>query len=69
MKPDSLLKPDSAIFSIYCTQDTIQLRIGCQECDQARLISAHNSYEKAHAFGQILVEKMGLPFKDFAGDR
>lgn len=69
MKPDSLPKPESAIFSIYCTPDTIELRIGCQDCDTARFVSAHNSYENAHAFCQSLVEKMGLPFKDFAGDR
>ena len=69
MQRDSLPKLKNAIFSIYCTQNAIELRIGCQDCDQARLISAHKSYENAHAFGQALVHEMGLPFKDLAGDR
>jgi len=67
MKQDYL--QENAIFSTYCTFNAIELRMGCQDRDQARLISAHKSYENAHAFCQSLAEKMGLPFKDFAGDR
>jgi hypothetical protein len=69
MQRDSLAILENAIFSIYCTETMIQLRVGCHDCDQARLISAHRSYENALAFGQVLVEETGLPLEDFAGDR
>ncbi len=69
MKQDYLQEQENAIFSIYRTVDAIELRIGCHDCDTARLISAHKSYENAHAFCQSLAEKMGLSFKDFASDR
>ncbi|MEX0268502.1 hypothetical protein AB3R30_05125 [Leptolyngbyaceae cyanobacterium UHCC 1019] len=68
MNQNSLPKPESAIFSIYCTQDAIELHSGSQDCDTARFISAHKSYENAHAFCQSLVEKTGLPLKDLASD-
>ncbi len=68
MPRNSLPTPENPIFSIYCTQDAIQLRLGCQDYDMARLISAHKSYENAHAFGQILVGETGLPFKDLTAD-
>lgn len=69
MKQDYLQEQENAIFSIYCTSDAIELWVGCQDSDTARFISAHKSYENAHAFSQVLVKKMGLPFKDFVGDR
>jgi hypothetical protein len=69
MQRDCLPKPENTIFSIYCTEDAIELRVGCEDYDQARLISAHKCYENAHAFGQSLVTEMDLPFKDLAGDR
>ena len=69
MKQDYLQEQENAIFSIYCTSDAIELRIGCQDCDTGRFVSAHKSYENADAFCQSLAKKMGLPFKDFAGDR
>lgn len=69
MQQDALPESESAIFSIYCTQDAIELLVGCQDSETARFVSAHKIYKNAHAFSQVLVEKLGLPFKDYVGDR
>jgi hypothetical protein len=68
MKRTALSELENTIFSTYRTQNTIELRIGCEDYETARFVSAHKSYENAYAFCQTLVEAIGLQLRDFVGD-
>lgn len=56
------------IFSVYKTEQAIELHRGCQKRENARLIATQKSYEDAYEFCLVLAQGMGLPLRDFSRD-
>ncbi len=58
----NILEP---VYSVYRTDHAIELHLGFEKRENARLICTQISYENAYEFCQILSEETGLPIKDF----
>ena len=59
------LASDDSAFSVYRTQQAIELRRGCLSLPESRFICAHQTYEMAFEFAEMLALQSGLPLKDY----
>lgn len=56
----------SITFSIYRTETAVELHVGCDRHENARLIASYSSYEFAYEFAELLAAQSNLPLQDFA---
>lgn len=64
MKWQPLADAQNPIFSVYRTETALEIRSGCEEQKNARLICTQNSYEGAHEFCELLAQQTGLLIQD-----
>lgn len=57
------------LVSIYRTNHSIELRSGCDQRQNARLICTHRSYADAYEFAELIAQETGLPLHDWVNDR
>ena len=57
------------IYSVYLTDNAIELHLGCEIRENSRLVCTQNSYENAYEFCQILSEEMNLSIQDFEANK
>ncbi|MBL1179406.1 MAG: hypothetical protein FWK01_30880 [Pantanalinema sp. GBBB05] len=63
------LEDQETVVSIYRTHSGIELRSGCDQRSNARLICTHRSYDDAYEFAELLAQETGLPLHDLVSDR
>jgi len=56
--------PDK-VFTVYQTTNRIELRAGCDDFRDVRVVCTTLSYENARGFAQLAAEMNHLPFVDY----
>jgi len=57
---------DKPLYSVYRTERAIELRIGCANRAEARLICTQACYYDAYDLCEILADEFDLPIKTYA---
>jgi hypothetical protein len=56
--------PDE-LFTVYRTEKAIEVHLGVEPRENARLIGTHKAYESAYEFAELLASQTNLPLQNY----
>jgi hypothetical protein len=54
-----------AFFTIYQSKQAIEIRLGCEDQPNARIISTSKSYESAYQVAQVAASSKQMPLENY----